>query len=84
MVVWAGGTHIGMIESVGNLAAAGRLRSVGFAESSRGGMLLHADTQITLLRTPAATPRGMAAPFSLHNDIHGHDNVVIVSMARGH
>lgn len=84
VVVWAGGTHIGMIETLGSLAADGRSRSVDFAESSRGGMVLHRGTQISLLRTAAATPRGMAAPFSLHNDIHGHDAVVIVSMARGH
>ena len=84
VVVWAGGTHIGTIESLGNMATDGRSRTVGFAESSRGGMVLHAGTEISLLRTPAATPRGMAAPFSLHNDIHSHDAVVIVSMARGH
>lgn len=84
VVVWASGNHIGMVETVGSLAADGRSLSVGFAESSSGGMRLHAGTQLTLLQRPAATPRGMAAPFSLHNDIHGNDAVVIVSMAQGH
>ena len=84
VIVWASGNHIAMVETVANLSAEGRSRTVGCAESSRGGMVLHAGTQISLLRTLAATPRGMAAPFSLHNDIHGQDAVVIVSMARGH
>lgn len=83
VVVWASGVHIGMVETVGNLSADNRKRSVDFAESSRGGMLLHAGTEISLLRTPTATPRGMAARFSLHNSIHRNDAVVIVSMARG-
>jgi hypothetical protein len=84
VVVWASGNHIGMVETVGNLSTDGSKRSIGFAESSRGGMLLHAGTEISLLRSPTATPRGTAAPFSLHNDIHGNDAVAIVSMARGH
>jgi hypothetical protein len=82
-VVWASGTPIGMIESPCPVSSDSRTRIVGFAESLRGGRLRHAATTISMLRTPTATPRRIAAPVALQNGIHRNDAVVMVSKARG-
>jgi hypothetical protein len=81
VVVWAGGTHIGMVEFITSTAETSA--TVSFAESSRGGMLIHAGTTLTTLRAPQQSARGNhMAHFRLDNDIHRNDNVVIASMAR--